>query len=354
MDKLTTEQKAKRYDEVIEKLRSLLDDYDTVSTLIDIKEELENIFPELAETDDERIRRVIRGWIYTRPASFFDNGISKEVMLAWLEKQGDKPQGKSALEAIKEEKVDNQNCVKSVDGVKPKFKVGDWVVFDNGNVEHITSVGTHGYTFDDGDYLLHDKCDKDAHLWTTIQDAKDGDVLVFKNNIGGIIICKSPSDYDTRSYCRLIRDNLINKEESGWDSTLLVPATKKQRDTLFAKMKEAGYAFDFEKKELKKLGQPEVTKTSDQEEIAEIPFGAKDSELQEATYYIPKGFHAEIDDDKVVIKKGEKPAEWSEENEHRVKDTIYFLDTAKKHYASTVELDACIDWLKSLKQRIGG
>jgi len=46
-------------------------------------------------------------------------------------------------------------------------------------------------------------------------------------------------------------------------------------------------------------------------------------------------------------------AKWSEEDEHRVKDTIYFLETAKKHYASTVELDACIDWLKSLKQRIG-
>ena len=131
------------------------------------------------------------------------------------------------------------------------------------------------------------------------------------------------------------------------------PATKEQRDTLFAKMKEAGYSFDFEKKELKKLGQPEVTKTSDQEEIAEIPFGAKDSELQEAIYNIPKGFHAEIDYDKVVIKKGEKLIEWSEEDEHRVKDTIYFLDTAKKHYASTVELEACIDWLKSLKQRIG-
>ena len=46
--------------------------------------------------------------------------------------------------------------------------------------------------------------------------------------------------------------------------------------------------------------------------------------------------------------------EWSEDDEHRVKDTIYFLDTAKKHYASTVELDACINWLKSLKQRMGG
>lgn len=43
---------------------------------------------------------------------------------------------------------------------------------------------------------------------------------------------------------------------------------------------------------------------------------------------------------------------WSEEDEHRIKDTIYFLDTAKKHYASTEELDACIDWLKSLQDRV--
>ena len=37
--------------------------------------------------------------------------------------------------------------------------------------------------------------------------------------------------------------------------------------------------------------------------------------------------------------------------EHRRSDCIYFLDTAKKHYASTVELDACIEWLKRLKNR---
>ena len=35
----------------------------------------------------------------------------------------------------------------------------------------------------------------------------------------------------------------------------------------------------------------------------------------------------------------------------RTKLSKWFLDTAKKHYASTVELDACIDWLKSLKDR---
>ena len=38
----------------------------------------------------------------------------------------------------------------------------------------------------------------------------------------------------------------------------------------------------------------------------EIPFSAKDSELQEATYYIPQGYCAQIEDNKVVIKQGEQ------------------------------------------------
>ena len=42
----------------------------------------------------------------------------------------------------------------------------------------------------------------------------------------------------------------------------------------------------------------------------EIPFGAKDSELEEVSYNILDGYHAEIEDNKVVIKKGEqKPAD---------------------------------------------
>ena len=38
-----------------------------------------------------------------------------------------------------------------------------------------------------------------------------------------------------------------------------VPATKEQRNTLFAKMKEAGYEWDAEKKELKKVEQYHCT-----------------------------------------------------------------------------------------------
>lgn len=48
-------------------------------------------------------------------------------------------------------------------------------------------------------------------------------------------------------------------------------------------------------------------------------------------------------------KQGEQKPAWSEEDEHRINSIVYFLETAKKHYASTVELDACINWLKSLK-----
>lgn len=52
-------------------------------------------------------------------------------------------------------------------------------------------------------------------------------------------------------------------------------------------------------------------------------------------------------------KQGEqKPVEWDEYDEHKVKDIIYFLSSAKKHYASTVELDACVRWLWSLLQRM--
>ena len=129
-------------------------------------------------------------------------------------------------------------------------------------------------------------------------------------------------------------------------------ATKEQRDTLMKAMADAGYTFDFESKELKKI-----------EGKIEIPFVAKDSELQEVTYYISKGFHAEIDDDKVVIKKGEKPTTLSEED-GRMLDLIiavfevnhpngYFkaneLNDPNRRAVYTKEI---VDWLKALKQRI--
>ena len=92
-------EKAKAYDKAIEKLRSLHDDYDTVSTLIDVKEELENIFPELKLKDsDEKIRKEIVSAINIYCSEYHRGTKVRNNMLAWLEKQGEqKPADKIQL-----------------------------------------------------------------------------------------------------------------------------------------------------------------------------------------------------------------------------------------------------------------
>lgn len=107
---MTQEEKAKAYDDAIKRAKRMFSE-----------KELNYLFPELAESDDEKIISAIRKAIEAKVENL-GNGVTRTACLAWLEKQCEKPQGKSALDAINEEKVDNQNCVKpSVKG-EPKFK----------------------------------------------------------------------------------------------------------------------------------------------------------------------------------------------------------------------------------------
>ena len=79
--------------------------------------------------------------------------------------------------------------------------------------------------------------------------------------------------------------------------------------------------------------------------LIEMSFGAKDSELVGATYYIPEGFHAEIEGNKVIFKQGEQQPAWSNEDEDIVKTVLYILHEAADNH----NFD---DWLKSLKERM--
>jgi hypothetical protein len=185
-------------------------------------------------------------------------------------------------------------------------------------------------------------------LWT-IKDAKDGDILASKsgNKIfsyrGNLDLRGNPCAYygiykvyDGICFSPCAIGNSFTCEE-------VVPATKEQRKILFEERTAAGGVLHFNKKELKKI-----------DNETEIPYGAKDSELQEDTYYIPKGFHAEIDDDKVVIKKGEKPT-WSEEDEKSLDALITSLNNERfyRHLKTLkgIDVNVVIDWLKSLKDR---
>ena len=137
-----------------------------------------------------------------------------------------------------------------------KFKKGDWVVNKLGHVWHIDSFDKKNYQVSNGDkynYFPISKQDE-MHLWT-INDAEDGDVLYFSDET--IVIFKDLYNATTfHSYCH-IEDGLFNVSEDGaphgWEGEGFYPATKEQRDLLFTKMKEAGYEWDSEKKELKKI-----------------------------------------------------------------------------------------------------
>jgi len=273
-------------------------------------------------------------------------------------------QGKSVLEAIIDEKVDNANKVepkdyssidphfgKPVDKVKPKFKQGQWIVWKDKCYK--VNYNGCGYELIDQNGLStsleYGTVDTSARLWDVTKDAKAGDVLVIQETdftYESIFIFNKIENNHIIQYLHYFitdTDEEVCKVKSvggflGDVGDNVHPATKEQRKQLEKAMVYAGYIFDFKKKELKKI-----------EDKIEIPFGAKDSELQEATYYIPKGFHAEIDDNKVVIKKGEKPTAWSEYDEINLEKAIWYVENPSP---MAVKNSMLVEWLKSLKGRV--
>lgn len=53
----------------------------------ELREWVEKKLPELVESEDESIRKVLIGWVNLEPSESFNGGFSKEQILAWLEKQ---------------------------------------------------------------------------------------------------------------------------------------------------------------------------------------------------------------------------------------------------------------------------
>lgn len=303
---MTVEQKAKAYDKAIEKLRDFYRDYDTVSNLIDVKEELAKIFPELKESEDERIRKEIITHCRNTRCVTEESAERIAKWIAWLERQCEQNpysgvsfkynghawgmcardggveilmdgnlkafisldksfiypiSSQSALEAVKEEKIDNQTCVKPADKFKPKFKLGDWIT-DGCLHCKIIQVLDECYIVDSkfGKTSIFFKREYNYHLWS-IQDARDGNILAGSKD--EVILMfrgigntewKDVIDYHCCYDCYR-KEFIKQKGLNFWgyvDNNNLKPATKKQRDLLFSKIKESGWEWDSKKKELRK------------------------------------------------------------------------------------------------------
>ena len=230
MKELSIEQKAKAYDEALK--RAKLYNSDNVKQVV--KDLVTYIFPELKESEDERIRKELIDYIKSKFENSCSPTPSKNILgnwLAWLEKQGEQ---------------------KYTDKVKPKFNVGDWIIF-NGLTLYINEV-VKGYYKTISKGGIHNSYDWDidnaARRWT-IQDAKDGDVLVNKNGCPFIF-----KDAKTCWCYYSISCGVFCPKSNKWFFSLedhLCPATKEQREILSQKMKEAGYFWDTEKKELERI-----------------------------------------------------------------------------------------------------
>ncbi len=155
--------------------------------------------------------------------------------------------------------------------VEPKFKVGDWIVYNrNDSSREILYV----YDIRDGRYYFNDnihfswsvkECDEKCHFWT-IDDVKSGDVVA-KEPYGTyekpfVAIYKERGLDHFVSYCFTSFDGKFN-EGTGGHCLNVHPATKEQCEQLEKAMTEAGYTFDFDKKELKEIEQNPIWSEED-------------------------------------------------------------------------------------------
>lgn len=234
--------------------------------------------PELAESEDERIKREIIDFL-ALPHPQFVGKRDHEKRIAWLERQRDYDrlieEMKKRKELLSKEKKKATsandklslggriamlqellafNICNTTDKAEPKFKVGDWITDSDINTFQITKIDNWWYYADDDDKACFDVIHDYYHLWT-LQDAKEGDILAFDDNT--IVIFKDLYNATSfHSYC-YIEDGLFGVSKDGvpdwWEGEGFYPTTKEQRDLLFQKMKDAGYEWDSEKKELKKI-----------------------------------------------------------------------------------------------------
>ena len=248
---MTQEEKAKRFDKAVKIIK---DNLDALNEITETGAETVNIqamkncfyraFPELRESEDERIRKALIDF-FSRGAENGEqtNGVYDKDILAWLEKQGNE---KPAIFA-------------------PKFREGDWIVQENIGVYKVIEICESWYEVVDGEdnhYSISFDNEYMCHLWDITKDAKEGDVLVSVKYKCPFIYkgCLDPNHPDSPvAYCGIDIEGYFccggDKFNHWWTDEEVQPATKELRDLLFQKMKEADYEFDFGKKEMKTIEQ---------------------------------------------------------------------------------------------------
>lgn len=397
MKELSIEEKARRYDEAIERGKQIQNTPYTAHWDI-MKEVVEHLLPELVESGDERIRKAIICGMHAlkdQHKTCFAS-IPIDNAIAWLEKQVEQKSLDDVAKEITKNKETAMSFLKScgiinangeladeykieqdeqkseevynlhnylygkqkpADKVEPKFKVGDWIITNKNHIWYVdetpeTTSYLYRLTNQYGkvEVAEFEAVDKKAKLWT-IQDAKDGDVLAYKNDI--VIFKENNYEPKDKSGCMFVHCSCDNFYEiGGINPTYYKPATKEQRDLLFQKMKEAGYKWDVDEKKLKKIEQePAEWSVEDYNKMNYLI-----ALIQDSTMHNPalRTANEEIEDWLKNLKDKVQPQpkqEWSEEDDSKLKEVLYYVEYVNKTNVTFQQRDLTylINWLKSLR-----
>ena len=278
MKKLSIEEKAKAYDEAIKRLEDIKTGK-CQKTFVFTEGLFDYIFPELKESEDDRMVKFIKNQLFNIKKTITENyelDAKLTKAICWLEKQCEQkiktPEESLGIDYDTYNKIVDE-CIygeqKPIDKVEPNFKVGDWVVYCNDDVDLITGIEENGYCINNSGYIPF-ICESDIRLWT-IQDAKDGDVLFTSSTASHETFIFKNIDEKGNAKCYFAYDSEDGFREGKYHFigrvTKCKPATKEQHDILFQKMKEAGYEWDAEKKELIKIEQKPASWSKEDEEI---------------------------------------------------------------------------------------
>lgn len=398
------EEKAKAYDEALERARAINNGKD-----VDIEAGTticEYIFPELKENEDGKMWKLIKKYVHSNISDMAlkADHITRKQLETWLEKQEfvnkeytfkaiprllemiqptdrAKSYCQKLIDSLEQEGYSTdativRDWLKTMNGEKvamatmdeqkvanetePKFKVGDWIVNKTSNlVYRVDSIlfpqSKCYYLSHNGEIVLVNFTDEQNYRPWTIRDAREGDVL---SNDNHILILKelvydwssNGTPYSVKAYCGINPNGNFEIGKDNWCfcGTLHIhPATKEQCNTLKKAMAGAEYIFDFDKKELKKI-EDEPNKCEGCNNV--------------------KGCIACVDGSEWARIEEQKPADnieptstWSGDDEKRIERLLGWIDTLINyiHHDVTVSLDLRRErmqqveqfktWLKSLQ-----
>ena len=334
MKELSIKQKAKRYDEALERAKKIengepIDVPDGTHIPLVIFPELYELEYDRIKKEDERVRQelidAVQGlWENDKlPMPLFSSRV--DAWMAWLIKQGKPDEARAKMFLINKgypidtngvfptykemyniirEGLEQQSEKNHADKVEPKFKVGDWVVLTVGELSATLQIANIDinkelYWFNDG-CILPFADEEYMHLWT-IKDANAGDVLYYNDDTIVIFKCFH-DDSSFCSYCYIDGGVFFTSNDRTpvwWMNNVFYPATKEQCNTLFAKMEESGYEWDSNKKELVKQMTDEDHKQYMLEHQDETIY---DMSFEEAQDFISKrGFDIPWNDGDVMV-----------------------------------------------------